>query len=197
MSEDLSYPGGKLRLYVEAALGPGARVEPDVAQTHYLLHVMRAKAGDRVNLFNGRDGEWVASLADIAKRSCTLVCDARIGEQGAVPDLWFVFAPVKKTPADYVVQKATELGARRLIVTGLDLVRRLGALAAAASPPAQARRTGLRRSGTISPARAPTPQSANTETSNHPSASMAHLPAAAPGATRRASERRQHGEHNQ
>lgn len=124
---DLTYSGGKLRLYVGASLGAGACIEPDAGQTHYLLHVMRAKAGDRVSLFNGRDGEWVARLADVGKRSCTLQCDARVAEQDMVPDVWLVFAPVKKTPADYVTQKATELGVRVLqpVLTRRTIVRRV------------------------------------------------------------------------
>ena len=128
---DLTYPGGKVRLYVEAALGEGARVVPDDAQAHYLLHVMRTKVGDTVRLFNGRDGEWLASVAEISKRSCVLVCRQSLAPQSHVPDIWLVFAPIKKTPADYVVQKATELGARRLqpvftrrtIVTRVNLER--------------------------------------------------------------------------
>ena len=128
---DLTYPGGKVRLYVEAALGKDARVVPDEAQAHYLLNVMRAKAGETVRLFNGRDGEWLASVADVSKRSCVLVCRQHLGPQTYVPDIWLVFAPIKKTPADYVVQKATELGVRRLqpvftrrtIVTRVNLER--------------------------------------------------------------------------
>jgi 16S rRNA (uracil1498-N3)-methyltransferase len=111
---DLTYPGGKLRLYVEAPLGQGVRVVPDAAQAHYLLHVMRAKANDRISLFNGRDGEWVARVAEVSKRACTLECDGLVAPQASVPDLWLCFAPVKKTPADYVVQKAAELGVRLL-----------------------------------------------------------------------------------
>jgi 16S rRNA (uracil1498-N3)-methyltransferase len=111
---DLTYPGGKVRLYVEAALGEGAHVVPDEAQAHYLLHVMRAKVGETVRLFNGRDGEWLASVAEVSKRSCVLACRQNLAPQSHVPDIWLVFAPIKKTPADYVVQKATELGVRRL-----------------------------------------------------------------------------------
>ena len=108
MSDDLSYPGGKVRLYVEAALG--GRVEPSEAQAHYLLHVMRAKVGDRVSLFNGSDGEWLARVAEIGKRGCVLACERQTAPQREVPDLWLVFAPIKKTPTDYLAQKATELG---------------------------------------------------------------------------------------
>ena len=82
----ITYPGGKVRLYVEAPLGEGARVVPDEAQVHYLLHVMRAKAGDTVRLFNGRDGEWLASVTDVSKRSCVLGCRQSLAHQVAAPN---------------------------------------------------------------------------------------------------------------
>lgn len=131
MAEELTEPGGKLRLYVEAPLAKDARVVPDEGQAHYLLHVMRAKAGKRVSLFNGRNGEWLARIADVTKRSCALVCEKQTEAQSEVPDLWLVFAPIKKTPADYLTQKATELGVsalqpvftRRTIVTRVNAER--------------------------------------------------------------------------
>ena len=83
-------------------------------QTHYLLHVMRARIGDRLRLFNGRDGEWRARIAEISKRACRLECETQTAPQREVPDLWLVFAPIKRTPADYLAQKATELGVRVL-----------------------------------------------------------------------------------
>ncbi len=127
MSDDLSYPGGKLRLFVEAPLSAGARVVIEEGQAHYLLHVMRARIGDRISLFNGRDGEWLAAVSEIAKRTCTVDCSALMAPQAEVPDLWLVFAPVKKTPADYLTQKATELGARVLqpVVTRRTIVTRV------------------------------------------------------------------------
>ena len=127
MVEALTEPGGKVRLYVEAALDEGVRVAPDDGQAHYLLHVMRAKAGDRVSLFNGRDGEWLARIADAGKRGCTLECERLTAKQTQVPDLWLVFAPIKKTPADYLTQKATELGVRALqpVTTRRTIVARV------------------------------------------------------------------------
>ena len=127
MSENLTEPGGKVRLYVEAALGQGIHVAPDDGQTHYLLHVMRAKPGDYVSLFNGRDGEWKARIAEISKRSCGLICEWLTEPQSEVSDLWLVFAPIKKTPADYLTQKATELGVRLLqpIMTRRTIVTRV------------------------------------------------------------------------
>jgi 16S rRNA (uracil1498-N3)-methyltransferase len=115
MAEDLKEAGGKVRLYVAAPLGPGAAVAVDEGQAHYLLNVMRAKAGDRVTLFNGQDGEWLAGIAEARKRAVVLRCVSRIGPQVEVPDLWLAFAPIKKTPADYLVQKAAELGVRALL----------------------------------------------------------------------------------
>ena len=128
MSENnLTIPGGRLRLYVEAPLGAGLRVTPNDEQAHYLLHVMRAKAGDRIRLFNGRDGEWLAQVAGVSKRYCSLECDRQTSPQTDVPDIWLCFAPIKKTPADYVVQKATELGVRVLqpVFTRRTIVNRV------------------------------------------------------------------------
>ncbi|MBS0472437.1 MAG: 16S rRNA (uracil(1498)-N(3))-methyltransferase [Proteobacteria bacterium] len=128
---DLRYEGGKVRLHVEGPLRAGETVLLEDGQAHYLLRVMRAKPGDRVSLFNGSDGEWLARVAGVAKRSCTLACERQTVPQTSVPDLWLCFAPIKKTPADYVVQKATELGVRvlqpvftrRTIVTRVNLER--------------------------------------------------------------------------
>jgi 16S rRNA (uracil1498-N3)-methyltransferase len=127
MTTELIYPGGKVRLFVEAALGEGVRVTPDDGQAHYLLHVMRAKVGDRVSLFNGSDGEWLTRIAEAGKRGCTLECERLTARQTGVPDLWLVFAPVKKTPADYLTQKATELGVRALqpVITRRTIVTRV------------------------------------------------------------------------
>ena len=127
MNQPLTYPGGKLRLFVEAVLGDGVAVVIDEGQAHYILHVMRAKIGDRISLFNGSDGEWLAEVSETAKRSCTVICKIQIAPQTEVPDLWLVFAPVKKTPADYLTQKATELGVRLLqpIMTRRTIVTRV------------------------------------------------------------------------
>ncbi len=115
MAEEIAEAGGKVRLYVQAALGEGAHVPLDEGQAHYLVHVMRAKPGDRVSLFNGRDGEWLADIAAATKRGVTLTCLRQTRAQSGVPDIWLAFAPVKKTPSDYLVQKATELGVGRLL----------------------------------------------------------------------------------
>jgi 16S rRNA (uracil1498-N3)-methyltransferase len=127
VNDRLIYPGGKVRLYVEVALVNGACVEVTQAQSHYLIHVMRARTGDRVSLFNGKDGEWLAKIANVSKRHCALVCEAELRAQQATPDIWLCFAPIKKTPADYLSQKATELGVSALqaVMTRRTIVSRV------------------------------------------------------------------------
>lgn len=120
-------PSGKVRLFVEQSLGEGTRIRVNAAQAHYLLHVMRARTGDRVGLFNGSDGEWRASIAQVTRRDCMLMCERQIGRQTKDDDLWLAFAPIKKTPADYVTQKATELGVSVLqpVITRRTIVHRV------------------------------------------------------------------------
>jgi 16S rRNA (uracil1498-N3)-methyltransferase len=120
-------PGGKVRLFVGAALGAGAKVMLTDAQAHYLLRVMRASKGDRLLVFNGKDGEWRAEIAEVKKHGAVLLCEAQTAPQTDVPDLWLAFAPIKKTPADYVAQKATELGVRVLqpVLTRRTIARRV------------------------------------------------------------------------
>jgi 16S rRNA (uracil1498-N3)-methyltransferase len=110
MSDELTEAGGKTRLYVTADLGAGVAVTLDEGQAHYLLHVLRAKAANLMSLFNGRDGEWLAEIAQAGKRGVTAICRKQTQPQYGVPDIWLAFAPVKKTPSDYLVQKAVELG---------------------------------------------------------------------------------------
>jgi 16S rRNA (uracil1498-N3)-methyltransferase len=101
------------RLYVEAPLAEGANVALDSAQTHYLVTVLRLKSGDRVLVFNGRDGEWSAALT-VLKRSAALVVGAKTREQTSPADLHYLFAPLKAARFDYMVQKAVEMGVSRL-----------------------------------------------------------------------------------
>src|ERR1700748_834828 len=115
MDEQLTEAGGKTRLYVTGDLGQGMALSLDEGPAHYLLHVLRAKAGDRVSLFNGRDGEWLAEITAAAKRGVMVRCLTQSLPQAGVPDIWLAFAPVKKTPSDYLVQKAAELGVRMLL----------------------------------------------------------------------------------
>jgi 16S rRNA (uracil1498-N3)-methyltransferase len=115
MAEDLTEAGGRTRLYVTGDLGTNMATVLGEGHTHYLLHVLRAKAGNRVLLFNGRDGEWLAQIVEAGKRGVTVTCLKQTQPQAGTPDIWLAFAPVKKTPSDYLVQKAAELGVSALI----------------------------------------------------------------------------------
>ncbi|MSP82638.1 MAG: 16S rRNA (uracil(1498)-N(3))-methyltransferase [Alphaproteobacteria bacterium] len=104
----------RIRLCVEESLGPAARVTLGEALAHYLVHVMRAEVGTEVALFNGRDGEWRARLAAATRRGATIETLSLLRPQGAEPDLWLVFAPIKRARLDFVAEKATELGVSEL-----------------------------------------------------------------------------------
>lgn len=104
----------KVRLFVGQDLGSGSPVGLSPQQAHYLRSVMRMRPGDRVLLFNGRDGEWEAAVDAIGKGWCSLSVGRRTRNQAPGPDLWLVFAPVKRARLDFLVQHATELGVAAL-----------------------------------------------------------------------------------
>ena len=108
-----SYDFHSPRLYVDASLEQGAQIALNPAQSHYLGTVLRLKLGSRVLVFNGRDGEWAASLA-IARRAAALFIDAKTRPQSSPADLHYLFAPLKAARLDYMVQKAVEMGVSRL-----------------------------------------------------------------------------------
>ncbi|MFN3075583.1 MAG: 16S rRNA (uracil(1498)-N(3))-methyltransferase [Alphaproteobacteria bacterium] len=130
----------RLRLFVSSDLASNLTVRVGAEPAHYLVHVMRARAGEAVALFNGRDGEWLATLQDTGRRWCDLSVTVRSREQVPEPDLWLLFAPIKRAHLDYMVEKATELGVSRLwpvlthrtVVTRVN-VERLHAIAVEAS----------------------------------------------------------------
>ena len=105
----------KIRLYVDHPLGEGQTVPLERDQAHYLFGVMRLEPGGAVALFNGRDGEWQARVAEAGKRGGVLVCDHRTRPLQMPPDLWLLFAPIKKARTDFIVEKATEMGAARIV----------------------------------------------------------------------------------
>ncbi len=98
------------RIYVAGALAAAGAVLLDGDQAHYLQHVLRRKIGDSLRVFNGRDGEWTATISDLRKNRGELTVGEQVRPQQASPDLWLVFAPVKRARLDFVVQKAVELG---------------------------------------------------------------------------------------
>ncbi len=102
------------RLYVDADLDPGGAIPLAREQANYLINVMRRGAGDLVLVFNGRDGEWRARIEIAGKRQASLVLENQARAQSGGPDLHYLFAPLKRSRLDYMVQKATELGVARL-----------------------------------------------------------------------------------
>ncbi|WP_417475661.1 16S rRNA (uracil(1498)-N(3))-methyltransferase [Leisingera sp.] len=110
----------KIRLYVDHPLGAGQTVPLDRDQAHYLFGVMRQAAGAHVALFNGRDGEWLAEVAEAGKRGGTLACLEQTRPLQLPPDLWLLFAPIKKARTDFIVEKAAEMGAARILPVQTD-----------------------------------------------------------------------------
>jgi 16S rRNA (uracil1498-N3)-methyltransferase len=101
------------RLFVDAALAPGESVPLERNQSNYLGNVLRLSAGGTILAFHGRDGEWQASIAG-RKRPDSLTIVAQTRPQDRLPDLVYVFAPLKHARLDYMVQKAVEMGAASL-----------------------------------------------------------------------------------
>jgi 16S rRNA (uracil1498-N3)-methyltransferase len=102
------------RLYVPQDLAAGIEVKLGPQQTNYLANVLRLGAGAPVLLFNGRDGEFSASLSTSSRKAASLVVGARTRAQESPPDVDYLFAPLKHARLDYMAQKAIEMGARRL-----------------------------------------------------------------------------------
>ncbi|WP_095594836.1 16S rRNA (uracil(1498)-N(3))-methyltransferase [Actibacterium pelagium] len=110
----------KVRLYVEHPVGQGQTVPLSREQAHYLFGVMRLTAGDMVAVFDGKNGEWQAEVAEAGKRKGILVCVEESAPQMDPPDLWLLFAPIKKARTDFIVEKAAEMGARRIVPVQTD-----------------------------------------------------------------------------
>ena len=102
------------RLFVDSVLEAEGGVSLSEDQARYLGQVLRKKPGDVVRVFNGRDGEYSAHIADFTKRGGELVCQVQTRAQATSPDIQLLFAPLKRQRTDLIVEKATELGAARI-----------------------------------------------------------------------------------
>ena len=111
---------GQVRLYIEHPLAPGQPVPLGPAQAHYLGAVMRLGPGARIEVFNGRDGAWTAEIEAVGKRGGSLALVAQAAPQRDPPDVWLMFAPIKKARTDFIVEKAAELGAALIIPVQTD-----------------------------------------------------------------------------
>ena len=118
-----------IRLFVPNDLSAGAGVVPTVDQSRYLTSVMRLSVGAELLLFNGRDGEWRATIVEATKRGCLLKVEAQTRPMTTGPDLDLIVAMVKRGRVETIVEKAAELGARRVRLTitrrtNVDFVKR-------------------------------------------------------------------------
>ena len=102
------------RLYVREPIAEGATIVLDPGQANYLGNVMRKRAGDELLVFDGRSGEWLATVSEAGKKRMTLSVEQRTREAETLPELTLAFAPVKRAQTDWLVEKATELGVSRL-----------------------------------------------------------------------------------
>ncbi len=105
----------KVRLFVDQSLAMGQPVAVSEFHANYLFNVMRLTPGAAVALFNGRDGEWRATVDQAGKRRGVLTCQTQTAPLRLPPDLWLIFAPIKKARSDFIVEKAVELGAARIL----------------------------------------------------------------------------------
>jgi 16S rRNA (uracil1498-N3)-methyltransferase len=115
------------RLFVRTALSGGATVELDSAQANYLGNVLRLAEGSEVLLFDGSSGEGLATIAEAGTKRMALQVERKTRETETIPDLWLAFAPVKRAQTDWLIEKATELGAARLVpvITRRTIVERV------------------------------------------------------------------------
>ena len=116
-----------IRLYIEAPLSAGASVALTADQAHYIGTVRRLKAADSILVFNGRDGEWRARVAELARGTGQLAVSEKTRAQSNAPDLWLLQAFIKRGPLELVVEKAVELGASRIQLVTTEYSPRRGA----------------------------------------------------------------------
>ncbi|WP_116086386.1 16S rRNA (uracil(1498)-N(3))-methyltransferase [Tropicimonas sp. IMCC34011] len=105
----------KVRLYLDRPLGAGQTVPLEKPQANYLFAVMRMSAGAELLVFDGQSGEWLARVAEANKRGGSLLIETQTRPLRRPPDLWLLFAPIKKARTDFIVEKATEMGAARIV----------------------------------------------------------------------------------
>lgn len=103
------------RLYIPSSFSLGAVIQTDPPQAHYIASVMRRKTGDTLIVFNGVAGEWLAEIISVKRKTVCLQLKQQLRPQLSVPELWFVFAPLRNGKTEYLVEKATELGVSRLL----------------------------------------------------------------------------------
>ena len=123
---DLSYKA-KVRIYFPEKISLKKTITITTKQLHYLINVMRKKKNDTLLIFNSVDGEYLAKISQIYKKYVVLIIDKKIRDVETEIDLWILFAPVKKVPTEYIMQKATELGASKIfpVITDRTITKQI------------------------------------------------------------------------
>jgi 16S rRNA (uracil1498-N3)-methyltransferase len=120
-------PASLPRLFVDESLADGAVVTVQGGAAHYLANVLRLQPGAQVKLFDDRTGEWLAEVQETGRKRVVLSVSQALRPREPVPDLWLLFAPIKRGRIDWLVEKATELGVARMVpvLTRRTIVERL------------------------------------------------------------------------
>ena len=105
----------KIRLFLEHQLSDGNSVVLSRKQANYIFNVMRLNTGDELRIFNSSDGEWLSTVQEKSKTSGVLLCLKKLAVSFKPSDIWFIFAPIKKTRTDFIVEKVTEMGASKIV----------------------------------------------------------------------------------
>ena len=139
---------GKIRLYIQQPLQEGLEIVIKEEQFHYLSNVMKIKEKDIIACFDGINGEFDCEIVNISKKQCTISVVHHSHNKQEVPDIWLLFAPIKKDNTDFIIQKATELGVKKIIpvqtrYTITDKIKKERFVANAIEAAEQCRRTDI------------------------------------------------------
>lgn len=107
----------KPRLFSPQKLEINSLWQPEEGQSHYLLNVLRLELNDEIKVFDGQSGEYIGQICSLAKKSCSIKILEKIRDMEYCPDLWLLFAPVKKDKTDFIIAGATELGVAQIVPT--------------------------------------------------------------------------------
>jgi 16S rRNA (uracil1498-N3)-methyltransferase len=116
----MSYKNSKIRLYLDGSITKEQEILFNKDQSHYLYKVMRLKIGDTLDIFNGCDGAWKVEIIEIGKKITRGIVHEQTQIQFNPPDIWLLFAPIKKNRTSLIIEKATEMGAARIIPVKTD-----------------------------------------------------------------------------
>ena len=109
----------KIRLYCDINLRELFEAEKECAlakeQFHYLIDVMRCKVGDKLNLLDGKTGEYECKITFISRKEIRIRILHFLKSLASPVDLWLLFAPIKKGKTELIIEKCVELGVKRIM----------------------------------------------------------------------------------